>query len=294
MIEKKLDYYFVDVFTNKKFGGNPLAVVVTDGQVSSDTMLSIAKEINFSETTFLLSKPNSEGVYLARIFTPSREIAFAGHPIIGTAWVIKNVLREKSHNLAIEVGVGRISVRMVGQSPIFWFISPKIEIGNIISKELISKILNIHPTEISSEFPVQTIAAGVSAVIVPLSRLETLRKIKIDQSEYYQAIQTSLPTLIYCFTREASSNDFNIESRFFFEADGIREDAATGNGAAFLGAYVLNHQVFSGNEIDLKISQGFAMKRESTIYVSAKRIGEIYKIEVGGEVVQIAQGKIDI
>ncbi|MCW8963232.1 MAG: PhzF family phenazine biosynthesis protein, partial [Gammaproteobacteria bacterium] len=252
--------YMVDVFAQRPYAGNPLAVVVGEQFLPDETMQAIAAEMNFSETTFVLSKPEDDGAYHVRIFTPSREIEFTGHPILGTAWVIRNYLAmTPMDEISLKIAVGKVMVTFESDKDgkeLAWFTAPSMTLGSKVSPEPMARALGLNVGDIDTAAPIQVISAGTSAIIVPLCSLDALQRSRLDPDEFEGLAAQGFPPLVYIFCRQTDDINNDLRARFFFEAHGVREDPATGNGAAFLGTYLLEHKVFAETELSIQIEQG--------------------------------------
>jgi trans-2,3-dihydro-3-hydroxyanthranilate isomerase len=287
--------YIVDVFAERPYAGNQLAVVVGSETLSDETMQRLAAEMNFSETTFIASAPDPGG-YPVRIFTPAAEIAFAGHPILGTAWVVRHRANQTMADpitLILSVGqVGCTCERATSGEEVFWFLAPPAKFGPTCPVEPIAGALGISAHDIDARAPVQQLGTGTSALIVPIRSLDALKRARLDRAAFAPLARDGFPPLVYLFCSETHHPGNDLCARFFFDAHGIREDPATGNGAAFLGAYLLRHGVFSKDEISLRIEQGHEVRRPSLVRLRAKRSGENYEIQVGGRVIPILEGEL--
>ena len=288
--------YMVDVFAESAYSGNPLAVVVGAEALSDETMQHIAAEMNFSETTFVISLPESDGGYRVRIFTPAREIAFTGHPILGTAWVIRqHVSLESSTQIQLNLAVGPVPVRFESSADgkeIVWFQAPTMSLKAISACESVAEALGILPKDIDTSSPIQVVSAGTSAMMVPLHSLDALQRSKLDLDRFAALAAKGFPPLIYLFCRQTYQPQNDLSVRFFFEAHGVREDPATGNGAAFLGAYLLEYQLFPGPFLSLRIEQGHEVRRPSLIMLRAQMHNEVREVSVGGYVIPTVQGEL--
>ncbi len=138
----------------------------------------------------------------------------------------------------------------------------------------------------------QQISAGISAMIVPLRSLDGLRRSKLDLQTFAPLAREGFPPLVYLFCRETHHPENDLCARFFFEAHGVREDPATGNGAAFLGAYLLEHRCFAGSDLSLRIEQGYEIRRPALVLLHARRANGSRVISVGGGVIPIVQGEL--
>lgn len=288
--------YMVDVFAEERYSGNQLAVVIGGETLSDKMMQRIAAEINYSEATFVNITPEHDGGYPVRIFTPAREISFAGHPILGTAWVIRRYAAPDGGNtVRLNLPVGQVPVSFEGStdgSEIVWFLAPQIQLGATCSPQAISAALGISPHDIETVSPVQKITAGVSALVVPLRSLGALKKSMLDLRAFAPLAAQGFPPLVYLYCRETYDSRNDLCVRFFFEARGVREDPATGNGAAFLGAYLLEHHLLGGSDLSLRIEQGHEVARPSLIRLYARMIGSSKEISIGGQVVPTMQGEL--
>ena len=287
--------YMVDVFAEQRYSGNPLAVVFYGDEFGDENMQSLAAEINYSETTFVDPEPDENGVYRVRIFTPSREIEFTGHPILGTGWVIRQYLESKScASIWLNTAVGQVEVIFESidkNREAVWFRAPEVSLGTVVNRELIAPALNVAVEDIDSNRPVQLVSAGTSALIVPLTNLSALNRCMLNLQVYDSLLASGLPPLVYVFCDQTIDSNNDISARFFFEAHGLREDPATGNGAAFLGAYLLEHRG-EDKGLDLRIEQGHSVRRPSLIMLRANRHKNLSDIRVGGYVLPTLQGEL--
>jgi trans-2,3-dihydro-3-hydroxyanthranilate isomerase len=289
-------YYIVDVFAERPYSGNQLAVVVGAQELSGETMQQIAAETNYSETTFVTPAPGEDGAYRVRIFTPAREIAFAGHPILGTAWVLRHhASPEAPGPVRLNLAVGQVAVTFEesaeGEEEI-WFLAPPATLGARCDREPIAAALGLSPEDIATGSPVQQVSSGVSAMIVPLRSLDALRRSKLDLDAYAPLAAQGFPPLVYLFCGQTHHPHNDLCARFFFEAHGMREDPATGNGAAFLGAYLLEHGVLGRDDLSLRIEQGYEVRRPSLVRLRARMASGMCEVSVGGRVLPTMRGEL--
>ncbi|MCU7874307.1 MAG: PhzF family phenazine biosynthesis protein [Candidatus Thiodiazotropha sp. (ex Lucinoma borealis)] len=289
-------FYMVDVFAERSYSGNQLAVIVGAETLSDETMQQFAAEMNFSETTFVTSMPEEDGGYRVRIFTPAREIAFTGHPILGTAWVIRHhVAPEFSAEIQLNLIVGQVPVTFETSADgreVAWFLAPPMSLEATTPHEPVAAALGLSPEEIDTKAPIQVISAGTSAMIVPLCSLDALRRSKLDLEAFAPLATQGFPYLVYLFCQQTHHPQNDLSARFFFEAHGVREDPATGNGAAFLGAYLLEHQHLSESDLSIRIEQGHEMRRPSLIMLRASMHDGTRVVRVGGNVIPTLQGTL--
>ncbi|MFN3751085.1 MAG: PhzF family phenazine biosynthesis protein [Thiobacillus sp.] len=281
----------VDVFAERRNGGNPLAVVVGTDPIPDATMQRIATETDYSETTFVNAVPEQNGGYAVRIFTPAHEIDFAGHPLLGTAWVIRQQLAADAPGpIRLNLAMGQVAVAFEPThdgDAVVWFAAPPMTLGARCAPEPMARALGISPDDIDTSGPIQQVSAGTAAMIVPLHSLDALRRSLLDLDAYAPLAAQGFPPLIYLFCSETLGRFSDFSARFFFEAHGVREDPATGNGAAFLGAYLLEHQRYAS--LSLRIEQGYEMNRPSLVLLRAQAKAGARAVQVGGRIVPVSQ-----
>lgn len=291
------NFYIVDVFSESPYSGNPLAVIINTDALSNEVMQKIATEMNFSETTFVNPILERNNGYSVRIFTPAREIAFAGHPILGTAQILRNYLSSRtSSQINLNLSGGQITVTFEASDKckeIIWFRAPPISLGTTATPRKLADILGISAEDIASNTPIQVASAGTSAIIVPIRSLDALECCKFNLEKFSTTLAPEgFPPLIYLFCQQTNQPENDLCVRFFFEANGPREDPATGNGASFLGAYLLEHQVFPETNLSLRIEQGHSVLRPSLILLRTRMHSGNPEIHVGGYVTTTVEGKL--
>ena len=292
----KLTFYILDVFAEDKFAGNQLAVVRDAAGLSDDEMQNITKEMNYSETTFILSDDRRNGGYDVRIFTPAREVPFAGHPTLGTAYIIQQeIIKEPVEKIILNLKVGQIPVtfnytgkekdvlRMKQIEPTF---------GQIIEPEQISDVLGINISDIDERFPVQEVSTGMFFIIAPLKTLEAVQRAKIDKDKYFKLIKNRPAKAILVFCPETYSKENDLNVRVFVDYFGIPEDPATGSGNGCLAGYLVKHRYFGKDQIDIRTEQGYEIGRPSLLYLRAENKEGRINISVGGKVVMVAKGQL--
>ena len=284
-------YYILDVFTEERFKGNPLAVVLDADRLSNEAMQAMAREFNLSETTFVL-KPSSPGAkFRIRIFTPASELPLAGHPIVGTWYLLASeqlVATSEGWNtfhqeipagvLPVEVRVqaGRISqVRMTQAPPQFY---EEIEAGPVLDS------LHLFPGDMSESLHAQFVSTGMKQLMLPLRAREVLRRIQPNPRELAAILLQRESQLVYAFAEQDGS--FYARS-FFYAGSSMLEDPATGSAAGALGAFSWKYQ----GRRTLVVYQGEEMGRGATINVEVSSDGTIVK--VGGAATLVARGDIE-
>lgn len=230
--------------------GNQLAVVVGADELSDETMQQIAAETNYSERAFVRPVRERDDGYAVRIFTPAREIAFAGHPILGTAWVVRHHVASKaSVAVRLNLAVGQVPVTFEtfrDGAEVAWFLAPPVPSGATCAREQIAAAVGVSPEDIDTRAPIQQFsAASISAIIVPLCSLGALERSRLDLQKFAPLANGGYPPLIYLFCRQTHHSRNDLCARFFFDAHGVREDPATGNGAPFPGYVPLGASVLS-------------------------------------------------
>jgi trans-2,3-dihydro-3-hydroxyanthranilate isomerase len=288
--------HIVDVFAEEKYAGNQLAVVLEAGDISPERMQTIARETNFSETTFITSGEETNGGYPVRIFTPGVELPFAGHPTLGTAWVIRRHLTAGAGDtVRLNLKVGQILVTFEpsdGGRELLWLTAPPIEPGPICDVARMASALGLAVSDIDDTAPIQQLVAGSGMVFVPIRNLEALRRARFDVAAFAPLAAEGFNPYVYLFCRETISDEDDLCARFFFDALGMREDPATGSATAMLGAYLLEHRYFPQEEISLRIEQGYEIHRPSLLRLKARGSGASRQISVGGHVIPVMEGKL--
>ncbi len=285
-------FYIVDVFAERKYTGNQLAVVRDAGALSSAEMQSIAREINFSETTFILSDAPRDGGFDVRIFTPREEVPFAGHPTIGTAHIIHTmILQGKADTVMLNLPVGQIPVTF-GQDGFSWMKQIQPVFGQQHDPATLAAVLGPEAVELDERFPIQEVSTGLPFFIVPLKNLAALQKAKVDQERYFDLIRDTIAKGILVFCPEAHEPHNNISVRVFVDYFGVPEDPATGSANGCLAGYLVQHRYFGGETIDIRSEQGYEIGRPSLLLLKAAQRGADIDIFVGGQSVLVAQGEL--
>lgn len=291
----RLKFYIVDVFAEEKYAGNQLAVFTEAADLSSDEMQRIAQEINYSETTFILSsQPKAEG-YDVRIFTPAQELPFAGHPTLGTAFILQQaILQQPIASVNLNLKVGQIPVTLLYKDnalDILWMRQNSPEFGEIISTDAIAPILNLQPSDIHPTFPVQAVSTGIPFLIVPLQTLAALQKIKVNQAALFALVNSLEAKQILVFCPETRSTENQLSVRVFCDALGILEDPATGSANGCLAGYLSQHSYFGHPSIDIRVEQGYEMGRPSLLLLKTEVKDGTIAVSVGGKVILVAEGE---
>ncbi|UOQ48741.1 PhzF family phenazine biosynthesis protein [Gracilibacillus caseinilyticus] len=285
-----MKFYIVDVFAEKAYQGNQLAVCIPDERISQEKMQQIAKEINFSETTFILSGLQQDGGYHVKIFTPDSEIPFAGHPTLGTALIIQRFIDpDHSSQIKLNLEVGQIPVTFNDEEG--WMVQNPPTFHAEIDVDTISEILAIDREDIDGEFPVQVVSTGLPSIIVNLKTLDAVNRCKINHQRYDKLLEEIGEANLLVFTNDTvnASNDLHV--RVFMFMSGHLEDPATGSANGNLAGYLLEHNVLGSNVISYAVEQGYLINRKSLLKVSATKHKYKYAIQVGGRAFVVAEGK---
>ena len=290
-----LPFCLVDVFAECKYAGNPLAVFTQAGCLSTEQMQQIAREINFSETTFILSPELKQGGYDVRIFTPTKELPFAGHPTLGTAFVLQQLfIQQPVEQIILNLAVGQIQVTIAyaKQSPsLLWMRQNPPVFGQILPAEAIASIFNLDLTDLDLRFPIQEVSTGVPFIIVPLKSLDALQRIRVNTEQLLSLVEPLEAKEIFVFCPEARHPANHFSARMFAPALGIPEDPATGSANGCFAAYLVQHQYLGTAAIDVRVEQGYEMGRPSLLLLQAEATPERITISVGGAVMMVAQGE---
>ena len=291
---KKLTFYFVDVFAEEKYAGNQLAVVMDTNSLSDEQMQKIANEIHFSETTFILPEKQNIKEFNVRIFTPTTEVPFAGHPTLGTAYVIKYLkTKNKTKQITLNLKAGKIPVTFEQKNgkEILWMKQLKPLFGRTFQIDQFQSMLNLKESDFDGYHIIQEISTGLPFIIVPLKNLDAVKRARINPTIIHEFVKRT-PAGILIFSQETYDKDNQANVRVFVDAFGIQEDPATGSGNGCLAAYLSQNQYFGTPEVNIKVEQGFEIGRPSKLYLKVKKEGNELSIYVGGQVVFVAKGKL--
>lgn len=302
---RKLRYRLLDVFTNRAFGGNPLAVFTDVGDVSSEIMQSIAKELNLSETTFVLPPKDPANDYCVRIFTPVLELPMAGHPTLGTSFVLamdRMVERsERTNTLKLEEGVGTIPVNIEWENghPAFIEMSQPLPTfgSRFADASAIAEMLSLETEAITdTNLPLEVVSCGVPILFVPLRDLQAARAIRFRLDVWERVLRDFEAPHLFVFTRETEVEGSTVHSRCFLPGSGVSEDPATGGASGPLGCYLVRHKVFPlARQVEWVSEQGLEMGRPSFIKIKINQDkGEITQVRVGGKCYYMGQGYLEV
>ncbi len=285
-----LRYFVVDVFAEENYAGNQLAVFVDSGDLSDSIRQRIAKETNYSETTFVSSKRQPNGGYDVRIFTPATELPFAGHPTLGTAYVIRNeYVRAPVSSIVLNEQVGQIPVTFSGD--VLWMKQIPPVFGGSLDASVCAQALGLAADDFDLRFPIQQVSTGIPFVIVPVKTLAAVKRARPQWDRYIEMNKGAYPRSILVFAKEtyAPENDLNV--RVFVDEVGVPEDPATGSGNGCLAGYLVKHCYFAKRDIDIRVEQGYEIGRPSLLFLQAADKRGSIEVMVGGHVVMVARGE---
>jgi trans-2,3-dihydro-3-hydroxyanthranilate isomerase len=258
-------------------------------------MQKLANEMHFSETAFILSDKPKDNGYDVRIFTPSTEVPFAGHPTLGTAYVIIHFLaKEPTQEVTLNLKVGQIKVTFENQpntQEILWMRQIQPVFNQKFSIEFFQNLLGLEPSDFDPSYPIQEVSTGLPFIIAPLKTLNSVKKARVNQTVLRQ-LPKRTQSGILIFSPQTYHKENNLNVRVFVDEFGIPEDPATGSGNGCLAAYLAHYQYFGSSQIDIKVEQGFEISRPSILYLKARKTGENIDVYVGGKVFPIAKGKL--
>ena len=309
-----LPFYIVDVFAEKKYEGNQLAVFEHDDSLNAETMQVIAKEIGFAETTFVnthneawhASTAESSGRgthdFDVRIFTTECEIPFAGHPTLGTAFVIQQQILQKSvSQVVLNLGVGKIPVDFVGDK--LWMQQINPTFGKAYPADELANVLGIDEQDIISDFPILGVSTGLAFLIIPVKSLSVIQKIKPNVDKFiaflrkHQLYKTNNPLgksmNLFVFTNETYSPENQLNGRMFMVEDEIlKEDSATGSANGCLLGYLLKTDFLGNNPVKINVEQGYEIPRKSILYHDGHKISDTQlSVRIGGKVQWVSKGE---
>ena len=290
------EFYMVDVFTDNRFGGNQLAVFTQGHHFREEELQAIAREINFSETTFIFPEESQGDHYRVRIFTPAEEVPFAGHPTLGTAYVIQTYLtQDKRDQIVLDLNVGPIPVTIeydgdsVGKMtmkqnpPVF---------GETLSAEDLAGVLNISPADVDLRFPIQEVSTGLPFIIVPLKTMEAVSRARLNKEAYEALISALQAKAILFFAPETVHAENQLHARVFTEYFGVPEDPATGSANGCLAGYLLRYEYFGSRELNIRVEQGFEIGRNAILFLSGSKTDDQISVYVGGRTAPFARGEV--
>lgn len=298
-----LKFCTVDVFTDHRFGGNPLAVFVDVPELPTQFMQNIAREFNLSETVFIVKPRHPGAKRRLRIFTPARELPFAGHPTIGAAQVLVEEglagVSGEGGSFLLEEEVGLVPISVRRQKDGAWFVQlttatlPEEGPPAPPVSEL-AKLLNVAESDILQDADfAQFYSCGVPFLFVPLRNRGVLGRVSVDPAASRKLQQTAGASQVFAFSYDPDREDSDIRARMFAHEFGITEDPATGSAAAAFAGYLVKRSWKKEGTLRWTIEQGFEMGRPSLLYLEADLAnGAVTAVRVGGTAVRMSEGAL--
>lgn len=285
-----LPFYIIDVFAENKYAGNQLAVFLEAGNLSSEEMQRIAKEINFAESTFITKLDFENNRAEIRIFTPASEMKFAGHPIIGTSWVlIHKIFKNETDAITLKVPIGDIAIHKT--EDLIWLQAAQPEFLNVFNKEDFLSFSTLKSEDFEDQYPIQEVTTGSAFVIVPLTDKKALEALVLDKEKTNDWLMKNCKTnhrALYFYCLE----DSKIISRMLcVEHNQLVEDAATGSASTCLQAFLLKYH---STKIETINHQGDFINRPSRIYFKGELKDKEYTIQIGGKSQFVAKGDWEV
>ena len=289
-------FYILDVFAEKKYAGNQLAVFRNTGHPPKEIMQALAKEMNYSETTFIISDKQINGGYDVRIFTPEDEVPFAGHPTLGTAFLIQQeIIKEPVEQVNLNLAVGQIPVTFScknNKPELLWMRQNNPVFGDKFEKTAFAEMLSIQESDIDGHFPVQEVSTGLPCFIVPLKTLKAVKESQINRSLFFSFIEKTRAKMVLIFCPETYNKENQLNVRFFADYYGVPEDPATGSANGNLAGYLAKHHYFGTNVADIRVEQGYEIGRPSLLYHKSIDLGDEVEVNIGGKVIMTAKGEL--
>lgn len=291
----QLPFHIVDVFAEAPYAGNQLAVVEEGRNLVRADMQAIANEMAYSETTFVReTEPTADG-YRVRIFTPTDELPFAGHPTLGTAAVIREVVaQDRPDEIRLDLDVGSIPVRVetAGATERYWMTQRRPSFGTGIDRAVAAAVVGLGTDRLDPDFAPQIVSTGLPTLIVPLTALEAVEAARTDPEAYRDFVDAHDTKAVLVFSSETLEAENDLHVRVFAEALGVAEDPATGSSNGCLAAYLTSREYFGGPTVEASVEQGYEIDRPSSLHLRADATGADVHVEVGGRVIPVARGDL--
>lgn len=292
----RANYFLMDVFTEKKFSGNPLAIFPKSEYIPEHLFPLIAKELNISETAFLSSK-NKQGQYPMRIFTPSMELPTAGHPTIGTAMFLSREIKHDTNRpleIVLNQKVGEVNTKVYFNNnlPIYAEMQQLLPYFGPIyeDRNQFAALINLKEADLM-DVPIQEVSCGVKYIFIPVKKLQSVQRIQFKLDLWNDLKDQLSGAFIYAFCPQAQDKGNDVHGRMFAPDAGILEDPATGSANGPLGCYLTRYAIKKSPIIS---EQGYEMGRPSLIHIDVEADAEknITKVVIGGSSVFVGSGSI--
>ena len=301
----KLTFHTLDVFTNRRFGGNPLAVVLDADALSTEQMQTITREFNLSETIFVMKPEDPANTAKVRIFFPGGEMAFAGHPTVGCAVLLAEMKYKAGCSFETEIrleenaGLVPVRVSRIGDHPRAQFTAPVVPFAvdlPLPSNALVAKALSLETGDIGFEsHSIRVHQGGPRFFHVPVKTREALARCVVAEPHWSEMISALGVDNAYVYARGGDHPKTNFRARMFAPTGGIPEDPATGSATALLAAQLLKAEVLKDGTHKWQLEQGYEMGRPSDLFLEADVAGGTLKaVRVAGQAVKVMQGTLEI
>jgi trans-2,3-dihydro-3-hydroxyanthranilate isomerase len=301
----KYKYYTADVFTDRPFGGNQLAVFPDARGIDGARMQEIAREFNFSETTFVLPPDDARHTRRVRIFTPGAEIPFAGHPTVGTAHVLAAIgdipLTGGTTDIVFEEGVGPVpvTIRSKERRPVFVQLSvaklPEVGPPPPPAARL-AAMLSLDVRDLAgADMPAEAVSCGVPYLFIPLATRDAVARSRLRIDLWEETLRGYWTDDVFVFALDPELEGSDVHARMFAPGFGIPEDPATGSACVALGGYLASRHPPHEGTLRWVVEQGFEMGRPSIMEVEVdKRRGAVTGVRVGGSTVLVCEGQMEV
>jgi trans-2,3-dihydro-3-hydroxyanthranilate isomerase len=301
-------YSVVDVFSERRYAGNQLAVFRC--QPPDDEMQSIAIEMNYSETTFITSEQPHDGGYDVRIFTTTSELPFAGHPTLGTAYVIRReIIQKPVERVVLNLKVGQIPVTF-GSDGVLWMQQKPPVFGNTYAPAAVAEVLGLRPGDIDERFPVEEVSTGLPWLLAPLKTRDAVKRARLQVKGFKALLENAgglNPDGVFVFCPEPyhPENQFNARALSLGPYGTVIEDPATGSANGNFAGYLAKHHYFGTERVEARVEQGYEIGRPALLLLNSRGIhkansvrqlrsadkGTQIDVQVGGTVLMIARGE---
>jgi trans-2,3-dihydro-3-hydroxyanthranilate isomerase len=298
-------YFTCDVFTDKRFGGNQLAVFPDAKKIPPRLYQDIAREFNYSETTFVLPPKDKKHTKAVKIWTPGGELQFAGHPTVGTAMVLGAIgavkLKGAETRIVLEEGVGPVpvTIRAKGGKPTFaqLTVAKLPEYGPPAPKaDDLARALSLEPGDVlSGEWHAEAASCGTWFLLVPLRNRGALGRARVRMDEFERVLKGYVTDKVFLFCHEPELRGSHYRARMYAPTIGVPEDPATGSAAAGFAGYLAKRDRRTEGTLSWRVEQGFEMGRPSILDIEAdKSGGAVTGVRVGGKSVLVMQGELTV
>ena len=296
-------FHTADVFTTQRFGGNPLAVIPDARGLTAGEMQAIAREFNYSESTFILPPDNPVHTRRVRIFTPASEVPFAGHPTVGSALVLAATgdiaLTGDLTSIVFEEGVGPVPVTIRAENGVATFAELSVaRLPEVLSPvpppEVLAAMLSLGVDDlVGGAFHPQAVSCGLPFTFVPVRGREAVRRARLRLDLWDASLAHTAAHMVMVFAMDAEDPAHHVRARMFAPGDSVPEDPATGSACAALGGYLGMRSDTATGTLQWVVEQGYEMGRPSLLHVSCDKAGgAITAVRVGGASVLVCSGTI--